>query len=36
VSQLTLSPDGRTMTTATLGKDARGQTVSTTTVYAKQ
>jgi hypothetical protein len=36
VSRLTVSPDGRTMTTATVGKDSRGQTVTTTTVYVKQ
>jgi hypothetical protein len=35
VSRLTLSPDGRTMTTATVGKDSRGHDVTTTTVYEK-
>jgi hypothetical protein len=35
-STVTLSPDGRTITTVTAGRDARGQDVSTTTVYEKR
>jgi hypothetical protein len=36
VSRVTLSDDGRTMTTTTTGKGARGQQVITRTVYEKQ
>lgn len=35
-SMITLSADGRTMTTTTAGKGARGQDVVTATVYEKQ
>ena len=35
LSTISLSPDGKTMTTTTRGKGARGQDVSTTTVYEK-
>lgn len=35
-SRVTLSADGKTMTTTTSGKDSRGQDVRTTTVYEKQ
>jgi hypothetical protein len=36
LSRITLSPDGRTMTTTTKGRGGRGQEVVTTTVYEKQ
>jgi hypothetical protein len=36
VSEVTLSTDGRTMTTTTRGKGARGQDVVTRTVYEKE
>lgn len=35
LSTISLSPDAKTMTTTTRGKGARGQDVSTTTVYEK-
>jgi hypothetical protein len=35
-SLVTLSQDGRTMTTKTAGKGARGQDLTTTTIYEKQ
>jgi hypothetical protein len=35
LSTISLSTDGKTMTTTTRGKGARGQDVSTTTVYEK-
>jgi hypothetical protein len=35
VASVTLSPDGRTLTTVTRGKNARGQEVTNTTVYEK-
>lgn len=34
-SHITLSPDGKTMTTKTVGRGARGQPVRTTTVYER-
>ena len=34
-SKVTLSPDGKTMTTTTSGRDASGRAVTTTTVYEK-
>lgn len=36
VSKVTLSPDGKTMTTTTAGRDSAGRNVTTTTVYEKQ
>jgi hypothetical protein len=35
-TRVTLSPDGRTMTTTIVGTGARGQKVTTATVYEKQ
>ena len=35
-SQVTLSPDGQTMTTVTTGRNAQGAEVTTTTVYERQ
>jgi hypothetical protein len=35
VATVTLSPDGRTLTTVTRGKNARGQDVTNTTVYER-
>ena len=35
-AKVTISPDGRTLTTLTTGKDARGDTVNTTAVYERQ
>lgn len=34
-SRVTLSPDGKTMTTVTTGRNAQGAQVTTTTVYEK-
>jgi hypothetical protein len=36
IAKVEVSPDGQTLTTLTTGKDARGQTVSTTAIYEKQ
>ncbi|HKE86721.1 MAG TPA: hypothetical protein VKB50_23355 [Vicinamibacterales bacterium] len=36
VSRVTLSSDGKSITTATRGRDATGRTVTTTTVYERQ
>jgi hypothetical protein len=35
VATVTLSPDGRTLTSVTRGKSARGQEVTNTTVYER-
>ena len=35
-STVTFSPDGRTITTVTTGRNAQGQAITTTTVYEKQ
>jgi len=36
VAKVEVSPDGKTLTTLTTGKDARGNTVETTTVYERE
>jgi len=36
ISTVTLSPDGRSLTTTTAGRDSRGRNVTTSTVYEKQ
>src|SRR5262245_9917670 len=36
IAKVEVSPDGKTLTTLTTGKDAQGRTVSTTTVYERQ
>jgi hypothetical protein len=35
-TRMALSPDGRTITTVTPGRNARGEDISTTTVYERQ
>ena len=35
-ARVVISPDGKTLTTLTTGKDAQGNTVKTTTVYDRQ
>jgi hypothetical protein len=36
MSRVVLSPDGKTITTTTTGKDSTGRVVTTTTVYEKR